>query len=74
MLPKTAFNYYNLRKGLYLKKNHPNSLASFFNTTSGYDEASTAAEKSLKMLNAYGEIQNTLAGPLAAKHHIVKTN
>jgi hypothetical protein len=55
-MPKTAINYYNLRKGLYLKNGGRGMSASREpNKMVGSHQAFTNA-KSVGILNAYGEM------------------
>jgi hypothetical protein len=55
-MPKTAINFYNLRKGLYLKNGaHQNSISRTASIkVMGSNERTTA--KSTGLLNAYGEL------------------
>ena len=57
MMPKTAINFYNLKKGLYLKKSsrfRNIGLPSDPNKIIGSDERTIS--KSVNLLNAYGEL------------------
>lgn len=59
-MPKTAINYYNLRKGLYLKNTgRSNHLQSRQNRKmSGSHDNNLNNAKSVGILNAYGELAN----------------
>ena len=58
IMPKTAINYYNLRKGLYLKNSGRggNSTSRQKNNMTGSHDQNIA--KSVGILNAYGELAN----------------
>ena len=57
-MPKTAINYYNLRKGLYLKnggRGAQSATRSKYNMIGSHDQVQA---KSTGILNAYGELAN----------------
>lgn len=57
MMPKTAINFYNLKKGLYLKNSsrfRNIGLSSEQNNIVGSNERTIS--KSVNLLNAYGEL------------------
>lgn len=56
-LPKTAINYYNLRKGLYLKNGGrgTNTSRDTLKMNGSHDQYMA---KSVGILNAYGELAN----------------
>lgn len=62
MMPKTAVNFYNMKKGLYLgNKAEAQFLAEAMSTQamSGFQQVGSEGlvmERSINMLNAYGEI------------------
>ena len=58
-MPKTAVNYYNLRKGLYLKNGaRGHSLSRDQTRAVGTTYDHKFATKSVGILNAYGELAN----------------
>ena len=61
IMPKTAINYYNLRKGLYLKTGGRNVSLSRDNCKmiASHDQCMT---KSVGILNAYGELAGVQEG------------
>ena len=70
MMPKTAVNFYNMKKGLYLgNKAEAQYLADAMSTQamSGILQVGSdhlAIERSINMLNAYGEISQILPKPM----------
>lgn len=54
IMPKTAINFYNLRKGLYIKNGNTGSLSRDANKMVGSHDQFIA--KSTGILNAYGEL------------------
>jgi len=53
-MPKTAINFYNMRKGLYIKNGHANSNSRHASTKIMMNSGTTT--KSSGILNAYGEL------------------
>ena len=61
MMPKTAINFYNMQKGLYLgnkseAKNFAAALSANASESYVIGSEELAIAKSMKMLNAYGEL------------------
>ncbi len=57
-MPKTAINYYNLRKGLYLKNGGSRGLMMSRESSKAIasHDVNQATTKSVGILNAYGEL------------------
>ena len=57
-MPKTAINFYNLRKGLYIKNGAHHASISRIDSIKimGSNERHSATAKSTGLLNAYGEL------------------
>ena len=58
-MPKTAVNYYNLRKGLYLKNGAPRGYSASRQNSrlmGSHDPRNAMGAKSVGILNAYGEL------------------
>ena len=58
IMPKTAINFYNLRKGLYIKNGAHHASISRIDSIKimGSNERHSATAKSTGLLNAYGEL------------------
>ena len=54
-MPKTAINFYNLRKGLYLKNGGKSASRDMTKMLGSHDQC---IAKSTGILNAYGELAN----------------
>lgn len=55
-MPKTAINFYNLRKGLYLKNGAQNSSVSRQSSAGVMNTHERGTIKSTGLLNAYGKL------------------
>lgn len=56
IMPKTAINFYNLRKGLYLKNGAHNGSISRTGSIKAMNTHDRGSAKSTGLLNAYGEL------------------
>jgi len=60
-MPKTAINYYNLRKGLYLKNGRKGKSMHSRDITRASNTHDHCVTQSMGILNAYGELANDVS-------------